>query len=56
MAHSHPPSSELIYDWNAAGEAAPARERPIELDDETLRDGCQSPSVRDPALEICRLD
>jgi 2-isopropylmalate synthase len=42
---------DLIYDWNTAGEAAPARSRPIELDDETLRDGCQSPSVRDPDLD-----
>jgi 2-isopropylmalate synthase len=41
----------LIYDWNTAGEAPPARERPIEFDDETLRDGCQSPSVRDPDLD-----
>jgi 2-isopropylmalate synthase len=46
-----PPASELIYDWNVAGEAPPPRERPIELDDETLRDGCQSPSVRDPSLD-----
>jgi 2-isopropylmalate synthase len=45
------PDSELIYDWNTAGEAPPVRARPIELDDETLRDGCQSPSVRDPDLD-----
>src|SRR5262245_55666899 len=42
---------DLIYDWNTAGDAAPARSRTIELDDETLRDGCQSPSVRDPDLD-----
>src|SRR5688500_5992173 len=42
--------SDLIYDWNTAGEAAPPRPRPIEFDDETLRDGCQSPSVRDPDI------
>ena len=44
--------SRLIHDWNAAGvgEARPARDR-VELDDETLRDGLQSPSVRSPALE-----
>lgn len=43
--------SDLIYDWNRAGdgEARPARGR-VELDDETLRDGLQSPSVRSPAL------
>ena len=44
--------SELIHDWNRAGdgESRPARGR-VELDDETLRDGLQSPSVRSPALE-----
>ena len=47
-----PPPSELIYDWNTAGEAPPPRARPLELDDETLRDGCQSPSVRDPDLGV----
>jgi 2-isopropylmalate synthase len=44
--------SELIYDWNRAGDGdlTPARGR-VELDDETLRDGLQSPSVRSPSLE-----
>src|SRR6185295_1972410 len=42
---------DLIYDWNTAGEAPAARAVPIEFDDETLRDGCQSPSVRDPDLD-----
>jgi len=47
----HPPDSDLIYDWNrAGGTAVPARGR-VELDDETLRDGLQSPSVRSPSLE-----
>ena len=43
--------SDLIYDWNTKGAAFdyPAR-RGIELDDETLRDGLQSPSVIDPAI------
>ena len=42
----------LIYDWNTADEK-PRRpsNRKIEFDDETLRDGLQSPSVTDPALE-----
>src|SRR4051812_9669079 len=42
----------LIYDWNAAGEQ-PVRAggRKIEFDDETLRDGLQSPSVTDPTLD-----
>ena len=43
---------DLIYDWNTAAEM-PLREggRKIEFDDETLRDGLQSPSVTDPSLE-----
>ena len=43
---------DLIYDWNTAGEQ-PARAggRKIEFDDETLRDGLQSPSVTDPSLD-----
>ena len=46
-----PPLSNLIYDWNVAGNGYPHRGHPIELDDETLRDGLQSPSVRDPDIE-----
>src|SRR3989454_9971812 len=46
---------DLIYDWNRAGGAAGAfdwsRAR-VDLNDETLRDGLQSPSVRDPPLEV----
>src|SRR5207247_5577923 len=45
---------ELIYDWNRAGAAAAfdwSRAR-VDLNDETLRDGLQSPSVHDPALEV----
>jgi 2-isopropylmalate synthase len=41
---------ELIYDWNVEGERW---ERPpfrVQLDDETLRDGLQSPSVRSPEI------
>jgi 2-isopropylmalate synthase len=47
-----PTESELIYDWNRAGgtDLRPARGR-VELDDETLRDGLQSPSVRNPSIE-----
>ena len=42
--------SELIYDWNEV-ETRPTRATPITLDDETLRDGLQSPSVHDPKIE-----
>ena len=44
-------TSELIYDWN---KIHPASLRPaghVVLNDETLRDGLQSPSVRDPSIE-----
>lgn len=41
----------LIYDWNVEGDRrAPPRHR-VDLDDETLRDGLQSPSVRSPSIE-----
>ena len=38
----------LIYDWNKIG--APAKPAKVMLDDETLRDGLQSPSVRTPTI------
>ncbi len=43
----------LIYDWNQVGGANAEFSRPrwIELNDETLRDGLQSPSVRQPSIE-----
>jgi isopropylmalate/homocitrate/citramalate synthase len=42
--------SELIYDWNLVGRTeAPARR--LELNDETLRDGLQSPSVINPPID-----
>ncbi|HLB35875.1 MAG TPA: hypothetical protein VJL31_04850, partial [Gemmatimonadales bacterium] len=39
-----------IYDWNC-GRGAPRAARPFELNDETLRDGLQSPSVLHPPVE-----
>jgi len=42
----------LIYDWNRDGRAAAADYRAVELVDETLRDGLQGPSVRNPPLEV----
>ena len=42
----------LVYDWNRDGRAAPLERRAVELDDETLRDGLQGPSVRNPPLEV----
>jgi isopropylmalate/homocitrate/citramalate synthase len=43
-------SSELIYDWNQAGWTL-RPSKPVLLNDETLRDGLQSPSVHDPSIE-----
>lgn len=40
----------LIYDWNLV-DAADAPATRAALDDETLRDGLQSPSVRSPTIE-----
>lgn len=42
--------AELIHDWNLTGGGFhPAR--PLQFDDETLRDGLQSPTAKDPGLE-----
>ncbi len=42
---------DLIYDWNKVdGSELELRRRPM-LNDETLRDGLQSPSVLDPPIE-----
>ena len=38
----------LIHDWNGAPARPPS---PVLLDDETLRDGLQSPSVRNPTID-----
>ncbi len=45
------PASELIYDWNDVEPAHPSPGRRISFDDETLRDGLQSPSVCEPPVE-----
>ncbi|MGH7563391.1 MAG: LeuA family protein, partial [Gemmatimonadota bacterium] len=43
--------SELIHDWNLESGDLVRPAQPIEFDDETLRDGLQSPSVVDPSIE-----
>jgi len=48
---------ELIYDWNKAGGPQLRPDTRVMLDDETLRDGLQNPSVHDPPIgekSICR--
>ena len=43
--------SELIYDWNAIHPKSLRPAGHVLLNDETLRDGLQSPSVRDPSIQ-----
>ncbi len=45
------PANELIYDWNEKEPRTVAPGRRISFDDETLRDGLQSPSVCEPTVE-----
>lgn len=45
------PASELIYDWNTIEPTHDKPNRKISFDDETLRDGLQSPSVVEPPVE-----
>jgi 2-isopropylmalate synthase len=42
---------EWIYDWNVAGQLAIPPGTQVLLNDETLRDGLQNPSVHDPTIE-----
>lgn len=43
--------AELVYDWNMIDPALVDPNRHIGFDDETLRDGLQSPSVSEPPVE-----
>jgi len=43
--------AELVYDWNTIDPALIHPNRHIGFDDETLRDGLQSPSVSEPPVE-----
>jgi len=43
--------AELIYDWNRIHPASMRPTHHVLLNDETLRDGLQSPSVRDPSIQ-----
>src|ERR1700690_664883 len=43
-------TSELIYDWNKNHPPGMKPAGPVLLNDESLRDGLQSPSVRDPSI------
>ncbi|MFQ5777196.1 MAG: LeuA family protein [Terriglobia bacterium] len=43
---------DLIFDWNTQGGPELPPGRPYLLDDESLRDGLQSPSAQDPSIEL----
>lgn len=43
--------AELIFDWNEIKRRGPVIQKKPEFDDETLRDGIQSPSVVDPGID-----
>lgn len=42
---------KLIFDWNRYDKFRFRHKKDFELDDETLRDGLQSPSITDPTIE-----
>ena len=44
-------SAALIYDWNELDRRGPILRQAPKFVDETIRDGIQSPSVRDPSIE-----
>lgn len=49
MANAEPSRDDLIYDWNTV-DAPPKPTHKATFDDESLRDGLQSPSVRTPTV------
>jgi 2-isopropylmalate synthase len=51
MSGSSSRDRDLIFDWNQETGPLPATLPPVELNDETLRDGLQSPSVVSPPIE-----
>ena len=51
MPQNDLPQENLIYDWNTVSPPAIPPGTRILLNDETLRDGLQNPSVHDPSIE-----
>ncbi|MCP3993202.1 MAG: 2-isopropylmalate synthase [Actinomycetia bacterium] len=47
---AHQLHQDLLYDWNLT-DADPPPQHEVEVNDETLRDGLQCPSVRQPRLD-----
>jgi 2-isopropylmalate synthase len=48
---SEPRERDLIYDWNVGDDPPVSPPRRVQVVDETLRDGLQSPTVTDPSIE-----
>jgi 2-isopropylmalate synthase len=46
-----PDRQKLVHDWNLAGDSSPLTNKRVFLNDETLRDGLQSPTVCDPSID-----
>jgi 2-isopropylmalate synthase len=51
MDAADPSPAALVYDWNEKDRRGPILRRPPRFVDESIRDGIQSPSVRDPSIE-----
>jgi 2-isopropylmalate synthase len=49
MSDPSGPRPEIVFDWNQI-QPTPKPAQPFDFDDESLRDGVQSPSVTDPPL------
>ncbi|HKD40038.1 MAG TPA: 2-isopropylmalate synthase [Myxococcaceae bacterium] len=49
MSNAARSEPEIVFDWNQF-QSAPKPAQPFDFDDESLRDGVQSPSVTDPPL------
>jgi 2-isopropylmalate synthase len=45
------PAADFVFDWNLVGVSSHRHDAPVQLLDETLRDGLQSPSVANPSIE-----
>ena len=51
MLYAEVNRDKLIYDWNVQGDYPAKPPQRIQLNDETLRDGLQSPSAATPTLD-----
>ena len=50
MPSQPPRNDDLVYDWNEIARKGRVIPRGVEFFDETLRDGLQNPSVKDPNI------